>query len=99
MDLISANLFDNSLSVLTNATAFPAPASTPALAIQRSGDGMLVSWPSASAGWSLQQNPNLANKTWLPSGYSGYGIADDGTNKSLTITPPPGILFFRLLHP
>ena len=69
MDLISVNFFDNSLSVLTNATAFPAPASTPTLTIKRMSIGMQVSWPSSSAGWSLQQSPNLANKTWLPGGY------------------------------
>jgi hypothetical protein len=98
-DLISANLFDNTLSVLTNGMIFPAPVSTPAVSIKSSGSGLLVSWPTASAGWSLQQTPNLTNKNWLPSGYSGYGIADDGTNKSLTITPPLGNSFFRLLHP
>jgi hypothetical protein len=47
----------------------------------------------------LQQNPDLTTMNWSPSGYSGYGIADDGTNNSLTITPPTGNLFFRLLHP
>ena len=99
LDLITANLFDNTLSVLTNATPFPAPSFTPTLAIKRSGNGLLVSWPSASAGWSLQQTPNLANLNWLPSGYSGYGIADNGTNKSLTLASPTGNSFFRLLHP
>jgi hypothetical protein len=99
LDLISANLFDNTLSVLTNGTVFPAPSATPALIIKHSGNGVLVSWPSTSAGWSLQQTPSLANKTWLPSGYSGYGIADNGTNKSLIVTPPLGNSFFRLLHP
>ena len=85
--------------MLTNASVFPAPASTPTLTIKRSGNGALVSWPSASAGWSLQQNASLVPKDWLPSGYGGYAIADDGTNKSLTITPPLESLFFRLLHP
>ena len=99
MDLIGVNFFDSSLSILTNATPFPPPASTPTLTIRRSSIGLLVSWPTVSAGWSLQQTPNLANKTWLPSGYGGYGIADDGTNKSLVIAPPFGNSFFRLLHP
>jgi hypothetical protein len=99
MDLIGVNLFDDSLSVLTNATFFPAPAVPPALTIRRTGIGILVSWPSAAAGWSSQQNLNLANKTWLPSGYDGYGLADDGTTKSFTIAPPLGNSYFRLLHP
>ena len=99
MDLITANLFDNSVTVVTNATAFLAPAVTPVVAISRSDIGMLVSWPSASAGWSLQQTLDPGSPNWLPSGYSGYGIADDGVNKSLTISPPLGNSFFRLLHP
>ena len=99
LDLICANANDNTLSVLINNSIFPPPTSTPALTINPSGNGMLVSWPSASAGWSLQQNRDLTTTNWSPSGYSGYGISDDGTNKSLIITPPTGNLFFRLLHP
>ena len=90
---------NNTLAVLINTSVFPPPTSTPSLALKRSGTGMIVSWPSASAGWSLQQNPDLATMNWSPSGYNGYGISDDGTNKSLIIRPPTGNLFFRLLHP
>jgi hypothetical protein len=100
MDLISANAtFPGTVTVLINTSIFPPPTSTPALTINPSGNSLLVSWPSASAGWSLQQNPDLTTMNWSPSGYSGYGISDDGTNKSLIITPPTGNLFFRLLHP
>ena len=99
LDLASVYGITNTVSVLINDSAFPTPTSTPALNINPSGNGMLVSWPSDSAGWSLQQNPDLTTANWSPSGYSGYGIADDGTNKSLIITPPIGNLFFRLLHP
>jgi hypothetical protein len=99
LDLITANFDDNTLSVMINCSTFPPPTSTPTLNIKYSGNGMLVSWPSASAGWSLQQNPDLTTPSWGPSGYSGYGICDDGTNKSLIIPSQPGNLFFRLLHP
>jgi hypothetical protein len=99
LDLISANENANTLSVLFNTSIFPPPTSTPAPTIKPSGNGLLVSWPSDSAGWSLQQNPDLTTTNWSPSGYSGYGISDDGTNKSLVIQPPTGNLFFRLLHP
>jgi hypothetical protein len=100
LDLICANnTSPGTLSVLINTSIFPPPTSTPSPALKRSGNGMLVSWPSASAGWSLWQNRDLTTTNWSPSGYSGYGIADDGTNKSLIITPPAGNLFFRLLHP
>ncbi len=45
MDLIGVNYFDSTLSVLTNATVFAAPISTPAPAIKRLGNGMLVFRP------------------------------------------------------
>jgi hypothetical protein len=51
-----------------------------------------VSWPSPSTGWTLQQNSVLTTTSWSTSG----GISDNGTNKSITITPPTGNLFFRL---
>jgi FG-GAP-like repeat len=98
MDLISANL-DNTLTVLTNATIFSPPTFTPPLTIKPSGLGMQISWPSDSPGWSLQQNPDLTTANWGPSGYSGFNISDDGTNKSLTMPSSSGNLFFRLLHP
>jgi len=99
VDLISANNGGNSLTLLTNNFVFPPPASTPSVALKTSGSGMVVSWPSASAGWSLQQNPGLPPTHWGPGGYSGYTISDDGTNKSLFIPSQPGNLFFRLMHP
>jgi hypothetical protein len=99
MDLIVANSGDNTLMVLTNNTIFPPPTSMPSVAVKTFGHGLVVSWPSASAGWSLQQNPDLTAGNWSPSGYSGYNIADDGTKKSLIIMPPTRNLFLRLLHP
>ena len=99
MDLISANYSANSVSVLINTSIFSPPTSTPTLNINASGNNVLVSWPSASAGWSLQQNPDLTTTNWSPSGYSGYSISDDGTNKSLNMPPITENLFFRLLHP
>jgi hypothetical protein len=99
MDLIAVNYGGAVLSILFNTSTFPLPTSTPSLTINHSGNGVLVSWPSASAGWSLQQNLDLATTNWSSSGYSGYSITDDGTNKSLIVTPPIGNLFFRLLHP
>jgi len=104
LDLISANKgaspnFNGTLSVLINTSISPPPNSTPSLNINHLSNGVLVSWPSASAGWSLQQNMGLTTANWSPSGYNGYAIDDDGTNKSLLIIPPKGNLFFRLLHP
>jgi hypothetical protein len=99
LDLVTASSGINALSVLINNSIFLPPISTPPLTINTAGNGMLVSWPAASAGWSLQQNPDITTPNWSPSGYSGYSISDDGTNKSLIISPPLGNLFFRLLHP
>jgi hypothetical protein len=67
----------------------------PPLTITRSGNHVIVSWPSPSTGWTLQQNSSLAAANWTASS----GIADDGTNKSLTFTSPAGNLFFRLKSP
>ena len=52
-----------------------------------------VSWPSPATGFLLQQNGSLTTTNW--SGFVGT-TNDDGTNKSVTITPPTGNLFFRL---
>lgn len=66
----------------------------PTLAIRRSGNSVIVSWPSSAAQFILQQNPNPADPAgWSPSGYT---VADDGTTRSITIPSPAGILFFRL---
>ncbi len=99
LDFISANYYSNSLWVFTNNTVFPSPASTPALKLVHSGATIKVSWPAVSPGWSLQQKPELNESHWGPSGYGGYFIIDDGTNKNLTMPAKPGNLFFRLLHP
>ena len=97
LDLISAN--NSTISVLINTSPFPSPISMPPLSINFHRNATRVSWPSASPGWSLQQNQDLTTAYWSPSGYSGYDISDDGTNKSLTMPLIPGNLFFRLLHP
>jgi len=99
LDVISANYLDGTVTVLLNTSVFPAPTSIPKLTIHLEGNEVQVAWPSASTGWELQENPHLSKSIWLPSGYAGFGIADNGTNKSLTLPFPAGNLFFRLLHP
>ena len=98
-DLITANGQDYSLSVFLNTSPFPPPNTAPAVDIRTASAKTTVSWPSDSAGWSLQQNPDLTTSNWGPSGYDGSILIDDGTNKNLVVTPPRGNLFFRLLHP
>jgi hypothetical protein len=98
MDIANVN-GDSTLSVLANASIFPPPTVIPSLALKFQDQNLRVAWPSISPGWSLQQCMDLTVSNWSPSGYSGYLIADDGTNKSLTVPISGGNLFFRLLHP
>jgi hypothetical protein len=65
----------------------------PTLTITRSGNSVIVSWPSPSTGWALQKCGDLAAGGWGPSGYT---VSDDGTNCRVTVSPPTGNLFFRL---
>jgi subtilase family serine protease len=77
--------------------AVAAPPPPPALAIRRSGNSVVLAWPSPSTGWVLQQNSSgLGTPDWNT---VGSGIQDDGTNKTLTISPPTGTRFFRLFNP
>jgi hypothetical protein len=100
LDLATANLGSNDISVLLNDSLFPPPNSTPTLKISRSVHYfMRVSWPSDSAGWSLWQNSDLRNQRWTPSGYNGFGISEDGTNKNIIVIPAAERLYFRLSHP
>ncbi len=99
LDLISANMHDGTLTVLINTASFPPPVSTPTATMDRRGDDLFVEWPSSSPGWALQEKPDLRRANWLPSGYGGYPIVDDGTNKSLFVPHSNGSGFFRLLHP
>ena len=52
-----------------------------------------ISWPSPSAGFGLQQNPDLRTTNW--SGVE-QSPADNGTTKTVVINPPVGTRFYRL---
>jgi sugar lactone lactonase YvrE len=66
----------------------------PALAIRRSGTAVVISWPSMSTGFVLQQGSDPADaNSWQDCGRS---ISDDGTNKSVSVQLPAGDLFFRM---
>jgi len=68
----------------------------PLLTITRSGANLIVSWPSPSTGFSLQENTNLATTNWAS--FPGP-VGDDGTTKRVTNSAPLGNKFFRLMHP
>jgi hypothetical protein len=63
------------------------------LTATRAGGNVEISWPSPSTDWTLQQSSNLLATNWAT---TGSAISDNGTNKSITISPPTGDLFFRL---
>jgi len=56
-------------------------------------NSVVVSWPSPSTGFVLQQNPNVNSTNWVNVSLTPV---DNGTNKSVLISPPKGNLFFRL---
>ena len=57
----------------------------------------MVSWPSPSTGFNLQQNTNgIGALNW--SNVSA-GIQDNGTIKYLIVNPPAGNRFYRLFKP
>ena len=87
-DLVTANYNDNSLSVLL---------SSPSLTISLTNPHtVVISWPSPSDGFGLQQNSNLSTTNWPD--FSGT-VTTNGTTKSATISPATNNLFFRLRHP
>ena len=70
----------------------------PLLTITQSGSSAIISWPSPSTGFLLQTNGNLAGTNWF--NFTGAIVTNGpGTTNSVTINPPTGKLFFRLMHP
>jgi hypothetical protein len=60
-------------------------------------NAMVVSWPSPSTGYGLQQNTDtISSVNWSN---VTTGILDDGTNKALLVNPSRGSRFYRLFKP
>ena len=58
---------------------------------------VVVSWPSPSTGWTLQQNTNsVSSLNW--SNVTAI-IQDDNTTRTLIVNPPAGTRFYRLFKP
>ena len=53
----------------------------------------VVSWPSPSTGFGLQQNSNVGTTNWTDAGLSP---SDNGTTKSVVVPASPGSKFYRL---
>lgn len=72
-------------------------AGAPKLSITHSGNQIIISWPTPTSDWTLQQNSDLAaNNGWSSSGYT---ISTNSGVSSITIPGPVGNLFFRLSQP
>jgi hypothetical protein len=53
-------------------------------------------WPTLAAGYTLQQNTNVAGPNWSA---VGTPPTDDGTTKTVILNPSGGQRFYRLVHP
>jgi hypothetical protein len=74
----------------TNATVTITSPSIVSSAISN-GQFVVLSWPAAAAGYTLQQNPTLAHGSWTN--------APSGANNPATVATSSGTKFFRLVHP
>ena len=67
---------------------------SPRLSIYATADHtVVVSWPSPSTGWSLQQTSDLSTSNWTDVTITPL---DDGTTKSVVFDLSLGSLFLRL---
>ena len=58
-----------------------------------SSNAVIVSWPSPSTGFVLEQNLGVNSVSWVTNTQS---VTDNGVTKSIIVNPPRGNLFFRL---
>jgi hypothetical protein len=69
----------------------------PLLAISlTSTNTLMVSWPSPSTGFGLQQNTNLNTTNWTTPSET---VNDNATNKFIIVNPPTGNRYYRLFKP
>ena len=61
-----------------------------------STNNALVSWPSLSTGFTLQQNSDLNKTNWVT---APQAVSDNGTNRFILVNPPAGNRFYRLFKP
>jgi len=53
----------------------------------------VISWPSPSTGWKLQQTGSLSSGSWTTPVET---VNDNGANKFIVVNPPLGNRFYRL---
>jgi len=90
---LAGNFQATESSVANNYTTVAlVPPTYPQLSITRSGNEVIVSWPTSVTGWTLQTNFSLGTGIW--GNYTG-----NTSNNSATNSLPNGNLFFRLIQP
>jgi uncharacterized delta-60 repeat protein len=70
--------------------------SAPSLNITRSNAFVIVSWPSPSTGFVLQQNTDLKTTNWTT---ASEIVTDNGMIRFITVSQAPGNRFYRLFKP
>jgi len=91
---VNGNQLDNSLSGSGAVYVFQIAPEPPALAITSTGPTTaIISWPSPSAGWSLEENATFSGGIWTTPAET---ISDDGTDKFIVIGTTNVSRFFRL---
>lgn len=56
----------------------------------------VITWPSPSQGWSLQENLDLNTTNWVT---PSEPVNEGGPNKFIIVNPPTGNRFYRLSKP
>ncbi len=67
---------------------------TPRFSVARSNGALIISWPSASTGFELQQNSGLNPANWTTPSET---IGNNGTTRFITVNPAAGSRFFRMV--
>lgn len=82
---------DNNHTLVANFIAQPTVSLSPG-----APDTLLIAWPVGASGWELQECTDLGLGDWMNSART---VSVVGNQKQVTITPPIGNGFFRLVHP
>ena len=67
----------------------------PRLTITRSGNNVLICWPSPATGFKLQQSTSLTAASWTD---VSQAPTDDGTTKCVTLPVGSAPMFYRLIN-
>jgi hypothetical protein len=68
---------------------------SPQLSVAVLGQEVIISWPSPSTGFTLQETTSLNPPNW---GTVPQPVNDNGTTKSIILTAPTGNMFYRLKY-